>query len=90
MKAYYFANKTCRTCKGLWPKVENLMSENNIELEYVDVEEKPEVSGQMLVFSVPTLVFVDEDNKEINRFYRNFGMHEVQSFIDRYLSIMNS
>ncbi|SHE78688.1 Thioredoxin [Marinitoga hydrogenitolerans DSM 16785] len=90
MKAYYFANKTCRTCKGLWPKVEKLMKENKIELEYIDVEEKPEISGQMLVFSVPTLVFIDEDNKEINRFYRNFGMQEIQAFIDRYLSIMNS
>ncbi|KLO21091.1 glutaredoxin [Marinitoga sp. 1197] len=90
MKAYYFANKTCRTCKGLWPKVEGLMDEYNVELEYVDVEEKPEISGQMLVFSVPTLVFVDEDNRELNRFYRNFGMQEVRNFIERYISIMNS
>ncbi|APT75445.1 hypothetical protein XO10_02545 [Marinitoga sp. 1135] len=90
MKAMYFANKTCRTCKALWPKVEALMAENNIEVEYVDIDEKMEVAGQMLVFSVPTLVFVDEDNKEITRFYRNFGMHEVQAFVDRYMEIINS
>ena len=48
----------CAPCKIQKPILEKFASENNIEVQYVDVEEKPEVAQQYGVRSLPTLVYL--------------------------------
>ncbi|RKX64975.1 thioredoxin [candidate division TA06 bacterium] len=88
MKIIYFKNDQCNVCKTVLEKAKILSNENEIELEIVDVTEHPEVAGQMLVFTVPTIILVHENN-EIKRFARNFSIPEIEDTIERYKKLIS-
>ncbi len=79
----YFSYPECNVCQVLRPKVERLVEQyEDFEFLYVDIHKHPEVSGQLLVFSVPTVV-VFADGKEVKRFSRHFSVGELESLLDR-------
>ncbi|ABX31981.1 glutaredoxin 2 [Petrotoga mobilis SJ95] len=89
MKAFYFKNKSCSVCKAFFPKFLEICYEYNIPYEIVEVTENQEKSAQLLVFTVPTIIFLDEEGKEVKRFAQYFGTNEIRNFLDRYFTILD-
>jgi len=53
-----------------------------IEFLYIDIKLHPDISGQYLVFSIPTiLVFVS--GKEHTRFSRHFSMDDLNAILEK-------
>lgn len=84
MKIRYYSTPQCNICKSLKPKVIELAEKYNITFEYVDLEANKEIKGQLLLFAVPAVIFFDED-REMKRFVRTFGVNELENFIQRIL-----
>ena len=80
----YFSHEACNVCKVLRPKVKELTATfDNVDFLYVNTHEQPELSGQHLIFAVPTvIVFVE--GKEAKRFSRHFGLDELEALLARY------
>ena len=89
MKILYFKNNTCKVCKAMEPKIKEIAEEFNIPFQVINTEENPEVAGQFLIFSVPSAVIVDQDDKELTRFVKNFSLLDIKAYIDRYIHYMN-
>ena len=51
-KIYMFSTTHCTKC----PEVKEALSKKDIEIEYLDAEETPELAMRYLVMSVPTIV----------------------------------
>ena len=47
----------CTKC----PEVKEALSKKDVEVEYIDAEETPELAMKYLVMSVPTIVNIDND-----------------------------
>ncbi|MGD9900099.1 MAG: thioredoxin family protein [Calditrichaceae bacterium] len=83
----YFSYPECNVCQVLRPKVENLVSKyEGIEFLYINTHEHPLVSGQHMVFAVPTIVLFSE-GREIRRFSRHFSMQDLEAFLDKAVRI---
>ena len=80
----YFSHEACNVCKVLRPKVKALSeSFDNVDFLYINTHEQTELSGQHLIFAVPTII-VFVDGKEARRFSRHFGLDELESLLTRY------
>ena len=51
-KLYMFTTSHCTKC----PEVKEALSKKDIEVEYIDAEETPELAMRYMVMSVPTIV----------------------------------
>lgn len=89
MRVRYFKNDACGVCKAFLPKIQRISQDYNLELEIIDVTESPEIAGQNMVFTVPTVLVTDKNGGEMKRFARNFSELEIRDFIERILSILN-
>ena len=89
MKILYFKNNTCKVCEAMEPRVKEIAETFNVSFQVINTEENPEVAGQFLIFSVPSVVIVDQDGKELTRFARNFSLLDIKAYIDRYMYYMN-
>ncbi|ODN30626.1 thiol reductase thioredoxin [Fervidobacterium thailandense] len=89
MRILYFKNDSCGVCKAFLPKIQRISNDYGLEVEIVDIVEKPELAGQNMVFTVPTILIMDQTGSEIKRFARNFSELEIREFIERLLSLMN-
>lgn len=89
MKVRYFKNDTCGVCKAFLPRIQRISQDYNLELEIIDVTKSPEIAGQNMVFTVPTVLITDKNGSEMKRFARNFSELEIRDFIERILSILN-
>ena len=88
MKLLYFKNDKCNVCKRVLEKIEQFTSHTDIPLEVIDIEENPEIAGQKLVFTVPTVIIIHEDS-EIKRFTRNFSITEIEYTVERYKELIS-
>ncbi|MHB2151064.1 thioredoxin family protein [Calditrichota bacterium LG25] len=67
----YFSTESCNVCKVLRPQVRQICEQFDVvHFEYVDIEKAPELRGQFLVFSVPTIIIFVEgrEHKRLNRY----------------------
>ena len=80
----YYSNVSCNVCKGLKPKIIELLKDQfpEIPFYYVDIAITPEISAQMRVFTIPTIIVYFEQ-KETIRKSRNIGIHELADAIRR-------
>ncbi|HCI28848.1 MAG TPA: thioredoxin family protein [Fervidobacterium sp.] len=83
IKAIYFKNNSCGVCTAFLPKMEKIAKDYGISLESIDITEKPELAGQNMVFTIPTIIFFDLEGKEVKRFARSFSEYEIRDFLDR-------
>ena len=84
----YFSYPECNVCKILRPKVESYLEKyENIGFQYIDTHLTPEVSGQYLVFAVPTII-IFLDGREVKRFSRHFGMADFENEIERMIAVL--
>lgn len=85
---FYLSTDECNVCKVLKPKVIDLITQEypNIKVCYIDLNKSKEISGQLSVFSAPTILFFF-DGKEIIRESRNINLEELRFKIDRYYKL---
>lgn len=86
---FYLSTQECNVCKVLKPKVIEMIESDFPEMKfcYVDLNEAKEISGQLSVFSVPTIL-VYFDGKETIRVSRNVHLEELREQIERYFKLI--
>ena len=79
----YLSFPECGVCQVLRPKVEALLEKYDaFEFLYVDIHKYPQISGQRLVFTVPTIL-VMQNGREVKRYSRHFALQEHESSLDK-------
>jgi len=82
----YFSFQECSVCKVLKPKVKKLLQDYpKVKFLYVDIHQHPEISGQLLVFAVPTIIIFYQ-GKEATRFSRHFSIQDLETALNRLLT----
>lgn len=71
MKILYFTAAWCGPCKTFKPIVQQVMSETDTNVQFVDVDQDKDTTSKYLVTSVPTIMMVN-DNGII--MYRQSGL----------------
>ncbi len=86
---FYLSTPECNVCKVLKPKVIDMIENDFAEINfcYVDLNEAKEISGQLSVFSVPTILVYFE-GKETIRASRNVHMEKLHDQIERYYKMI--
>lgn len=86
---FYLSTPECSVCKVLKPKALEMIGKNFPEITfcYVDLNEAKEISGQLSVFSVPTILVYFE-GKETIRVSRNVHLEELREQIERYYKMV--
>ena len=81
---FYLSTPECSVCKVLKPKVIEMINNDfsKINFFYVDLNEAKEISGQLSVFSIPTILIYFE-GKETIRVSRNIHLDELRNQIKR-------
>ncbi|MGQ9855631.1 MAG: thioredoxin family protein [Fervidobacterium sp.] len=88
IRALYFKNDKCGVCVAFLPKMERIAQDYDLPLEVIDVIQNPDVAGQNMVFTVPTIIIQDEQGNELKRFARNFSEYEIREYIQRMYDIL--
>lgn len=85
---FYLSTPECTVCKVLKPKIIDMLENDFSEIIfcYVDLSIAKELSGQISIFSVPTILIYFE-GKETIRASRNVHLDELREQIDRYYKI---
>ena len=86
---YYISHESCNVCKVLKPKIIALLSEHfpKMNMYYIDAKQTPEISAQLSVFAVPTII-VYFDRKEFFRFSRNISLAELEEKLQKTYNLM--
>ncbi len=86
---FYLSTPECNVCKVLKPKVIEVIESGFPEINfcYIDLSEAKEISGQLSVFSIPTILVYFE-GKETIRTSRNIHLEELRKQIDRYYQMI--
>jgi thioredoxin 1 len=63
MKLIEFYTTWCSPCKIQKPIVESLVKDLNISVDFVDIDEKPEMAAQYGVRAVPTIVILTDSGE---------------------------
>ena len=86
---FYLSTPECKVCKILKPKIIDMLENDfpGIIFYYVDLSIAKEISGQLSVFSVPTILVYFE-GKETNRISRNVHLEELREQIERYYKMI--
>ncbi len=80
----YFSHEGCNVCKVLKPKIKELLKEkfSKIQFHEIDTVNLPEISAQLSVFTVPTIL-VYFNGSEFFRLSRHFNMKELTDSLER-------
>ena len=83
----YFSYPEFNVCRVLRPKVERMVTAfDSIEFLYIDIHRYPQISGQFIVFAVPTIIVL-RNGKELRRISRPISVGELKSFLDRIVQL---
>ncbi len=88
VKLLYFKNNTCGVCVAFLPKFQRIVEKLGVDHEIIDVVENPEKAGQMMVFTVPTIIVLDPEGNEVKRFARVFSEFEIVDSVQRILDMI--
>jgi len=78
----YFSFPDCNVCVSLLPKVKEVAEGFECPFLYVNTKEYLAVSGQYMVFAVPTVVLFKK-GRELNRWSRVFSVQDVENALQR-------
>jgi thioredoxin-like negative regulator of GroEL len=81
----YFSTPHCSVCGAMQPKIERLLAKYASPLIHIDAHEHPDLAGQYVVFTSPTLVIV-ENQRELLRESRFIDLERVERLLDAYHS----
>lgn len=79
----YFSTPQCSVCTAMQPKIEHSLAKFTNALIHIDAHEHPDLAGQYVVFSAPTLVIV-ENQRELLRESRFIDLERVERLLDAY------
>lgn len=80
----YVSTTNCNVCKVLKPKIAELFAEKfpKVKLLYVNSDNTPEISGQLSIFAVPTIL-IYLDGQEFVRESRNISIDILAQKVER-------
>ena len=77
----YFTTATCNVCKSVFPKLEELMQNYpNLTIK-IDAEKFPDIAGQQLIFTVPSIL-IHFEGKEVLRESRFIDFAKIDRMLD--------
>ena len=77
-KLLVFSASWCGPCKAFKP---TLLELDQDRLEYIDIDELPEIREDYDVRSVPTVILVDEDGEELVRLVGAQPLSKLQDLL---------
>ena len=80
MKILRFTASWCEPCKALSKTIDRIDTE--VPIQVIDIDDQPELAQHFNIRSVPILVKIDQDKKEIERMV---GM-ATQSDLDKFIN----
>lgn len=83
----YFSQPACSVCTVLRPKIKDLATQYDIPFQYVNTLDYPMVSGQHMVFAVPTIILF-QNGRELERWSRTVGVEQVENILKRMRSTL--
>lgn len=87
MKVIKFGASWCGPCRTVGPILHEVVNEiGNIELEDIDIEENEELIQQYKVKSVPTIVLIDNDGKELSRKTGSLSKNQLTDWLNEFNS----
>lgn len=83
-KVLDFTSETCIPCKQMVPILNELKEEykDNIEFVSIDINEFTEISNKYNIMYTPTLIFLDDEDKEISRYVGFIGKAKLKKVIE--------
>lgn len=86
----YFSYPECNVCRVLRPKVEQMVSElSGTTFLYVDTHTYRQISGQFIVFAVPTII-IFHYGKELKRVSRHISVSELRNYLERMIQLQEA
>ena len=79
MKYLYFSAPWCGSCKAFSPIMEDIAKE--IPVQKVNIDNENDLAMQYSVRSVPTIVLVNENGKELSR---HIGIQQKSMILENY------
>jgi thioredoxin 1 len=79
----YFTAAWCGPCRMFRPVVEKVERDAGINVQYIDVDEHPELAARYDILSVPTCI-ITKDGKDVLRF---FGYKDQSTLLELYNSV---
>ncbi len=81
MELFVFVQDNCPTCQKLKDQLNIFEKENMSDVSYFSAFNDKEYFLKYGVLTTPTSILVDENKKEIDRFYGCKNMESIKSFI---------
>jgi thioredoxin 1 len=78
MKYLYFSAPWCGPCRMLGPRMKRVAEQ--VSVEKINVDEDSEMAKQYFVRNLPTVVLVDSEGKEQERFV---GIKDEKFYLDK-------
>jgi len=83
MSLFYLSRPACGVCTALKPKVGNMLKEfPEVPSYYVNLDDIPEASGQLSIFTIPAIL-VYAEGKEVVREARYISVEDLADKIRR-------
>ena len=73
----YFSSQDCNVCHAVFPRLMNLVNDHPIKVVKINIDEHVEIAGQLLVFTVPTILMMHE-GREILRESRFIDFEKIK------------
>lgn len=83
MKLLKFTAEWCASCKALSSKLEDF---ELCEVDEIDVEEEIDITNEFKVRSLPTIILIDDEEKEIDRLVGNVSINEIEKLVNKHLN----
>ena len=83
MKLLKFTADWCASCKALSSKLEDFKL---CEINEIDVEEEIDITNEFKVRSLPTIVLIDDEEKEIDRLIGNVSVNDIEKLVKKHLN----
>ena len=80
MKILRFTASWCEPCKALSKTIDRIDTE--VPIQVIDIDDQPELAQHFNIRSVPTLVKIDEDKKEVERLVGIQNQSPLDKFIN--------
>jgi thioredoxin-like negative regulator of GroEL len=80
MKVLRFTAVWCEPCKMLAKNLDNVTTQ--VPIQVLDIDKEEDLARHFNVRSVPTLVMIDEDKKEVKRVVGVQSVKQLNQFIN--------
>ncbi len=85
MKVLKFGADWCSGCLVMKPRWEEVEKENTwLQTEYFDVDKNETIAKKYDITDYPCAIFLDNDDKEIERIYGEASKKEIEAKIEEH------